>query len=133
MPLAYALIHEEDGAFGASFPDFPGVVTSAKSADDAIRKASEALSFHVAGMVEDGDPLPMPRCLAELQADADFREAARGAVVAIIPFDLPTRAVRINVTMEEGLLGSVDRAARAAGQSRSAFLAEAARWRIRAA
>ena len=133
MPLAYALIHEEDGAFGAAFPDFPGAVTSAKSAEDAIRKATEALSFHVAGMVEDGDPLPMLRGLSELRADPDFREAARDAVVALVPFDLPTRAVRINVTMEEGLLGAVDRAAQAAGQSRSAFLADAARSRIRAA
>lgn len=133
MPLAYALIHEEDGAFGVSFPDFPGAVTSARSADDAIRKASEALSFHVSGMVEDGDPLPMLRSLSELRADADFGEWSQGAALAIIPFDMPTRAVRINLTMEEALLGAVDRAAQAAGQSRSAFLAEAARSRIRAA
>ena len=105
----------------------------AGSAEDAIRKAAEALSFHAAGMVADGDPLPVLRGLSELQADPDFREASQGAVVALVPFDLPTRAVRINVTMEEGLLGAVDRAAQAAGQSRSAFLADAARSRIRAA
>ena len=133
MPLAYALIHEEEGAYGISFPDFPGVVSSGRSAEDVVRKGSEALTFHIAGMDEDGDPLPLLRSLAELQADPDFREAAEGAVVALVPFDLPTRSVRINISMEEALLGAVDRAAQAAGQSRSAFLAEAARQRIRAA
>jgi predicted RNase H-like HicB family nuclease len=133
MAHAYALIHEEDGTFGASFPDFPGAVTSGRSMDEVIRKAAEALTFHVAGMVEDADPLPMLRSLSELRADAEFHEAAEGAVVAVVPFDLPTRAVRINISIDEGLLGAVDRAAEAAGQSRSAFLADAARHRIRAA
>lgn len=132
MAHAYALIHEEDGAFGASFPDFPGAVASGRSADEVIRKASDVLTFHVAGMVEDGDPLPMLRSLSELRADADFREAAEGAVLAIVHVDLPAKAVRVNISIDENLLSAVDRAAEAAGQSRSAFLAEAARGRIRA-
>ena len=131
MPMAYALIHEEAGVSGVSFPDFPGVVTTGRSAEEAIRKGTEALSFHVAGMLEDGDALPLLRSVAELQADAEFRADVEGAVVALVPFDLPAKAVRINVSMDEHLLGAIDRAAAAAGQSRSAFLAEAARMRIR--
>jgi hypothetical protein len=111
MPLAYALIHMEAGTYGVS----------------------EALSFHIAGMAEDGDELPVLRSLANLQADPDFRAAAEGAVVALVQFDLPTRSVRLNISMDEALLSAVDRAAAAAGQSRSAFLSEAARRRIRAA
>jgi len=133
MPLAYALIHEEDGRVGVSFPDFPGAVSAGRDAEDAIRKGSELLTFHVAGMVEDGDRLPILRSVAELRADPEFSEDADGAVLALVPFDLPTRSVRVNITMEEALLKSVDEAAQAGGQSRSAFLAEAARARIRAA
>jgi predicted RNase H-like HicB family nuclease len=133
MPLAYALIHEENRIFGISFPDFPGCVSTGSTAEDAIRKGSEALTFHAGSMVEDGDSMPGLRDLSELQSDPDFNEAADGAVLALVPFDLPTKSVRINISIDESLLGAVDAAAKAKGMSRSAFLAEAARTRIRAA
>jgi predicted RNase H-like HicB family nuclease len=133
MPLAYALIHEEDGVFGISFTDFPGCISTGRSEDEVLRKGREALSFHVAGMVEDGDPLPVVRNLTELRADKAFRSDARNATVALVPFDVPGRAVRLNISMDETLLEAVDRAAAAGGQSRSAFLAEAARRRLKGA
>lgn len=133
MTLAYALIHEENEVFGISFPDFPGCISGGSSAEDAIRKGSEALTFHVAGMVEDGDPLPVLRSLVELQADPDFKEAAAGAALALVPFDLPAKSVRVNISIDENLLSAIDAAARSAGQSRLSFLAEAARSKIRAA
>jgi predicted RNase H-like HicB family nuclease len=37
MPLAYAMIHEEDGIFGLSFPDFPGCIATGRSAEEALR------------------------------------------------------------------------------------------------
>lgn len=131
MPLAYALIHREAGVFGLSFPDFPGVIATGRTAEDAIRKGSEALTFHVAGMVEDGDPLPALRSLDELERDPDYRSDAEDAVVAMVPFDLPARAVRVNISLDEHLLAAIDRAAAAEGRTRSGFLADAARMKIR--
>lgn len=92
MPTAYALIHEEGGVFGISFPDFPGVVSTSRSPDEVLGKGSEALSFHVAGMAEDGDPLPALRSLAELAADPEYRRDAKGAVVALVAFEKPGKA-----------------------------------------
>ena len=43
------LIHDENGVYGASFPDFPGCTTVADSADRVIVKAAEALAFHAEG------------------------------------------------------------------------------------
>ena len=123
----YALVHEGDRAFGISFPDFPGCVSGGDTIDDAIRRGREALAFHVEGMVEDGDDLPVPRTLTDLRKDQEFREDAEGAVIVSVPIDLPGKAVRVNISMDERLLDSVDRAAAASGQSRSAFLAAAAR------
>ena len=133
MPTAYALIHEEDGVFGISFPDFPGCVSTGASEEEALQKGMQALSFHVAGMVEDGDPIPAPQTLAGLRASSSFREDAEGAVVALVHFDVPGRAIRLNISMEERLLELVDRAAAASGQSRSAFLGDAARQRLKGA
>jgi predicted RNase H-like HicB family nuclease len=130
MEPAIALIHEEKGVFGVSFPDFPGAITTADSLDDALRRGAEMIAFHVSGMIEDGLPLPRLRSHAELKRDKDFRSAAKGAVVAAIPVALPGRAVRVNVTIDESLLAAIDRAAQASGESRSAFLAGAAKRRL---
>jgi hypothetical protein len=84
-------------------------------------------------MIEDKEALPVLRDLAQLRADPEFIEDSIGAVLAIVPFDQPGRALRLNITMEESLVDSVDRAAKAAGQTRSAFLTEAARARLKGA
>lgn len=131
MAMVYALIHEEAGIFGISFPDFPGVVSTGRSPEEAIRKGTEAIAFHVAGMVEDGDELPVLRGLAELRSDKTFRADAKDAVVTLVPLEMPGKSLRLNISMDEHLVAQVDRAAEAAGQSRSAFLADAARQRIR--
>jgi predicted RNase H-like HicB family nuclease len=131
--FVYALIHEENGAYGMSFPDFPGCVSGGASLDEALARGAETLLFHVAGMVEDGDPLPVLRTLDQLKSDPIFKEDAEGSVVAIVAVELPGKAVRVNVSIDEHLLDAIDRAARAKGQTRSAFLAEAARARIRSA
>jgi predicted RNase H-like HicB family nuclease len=124
-----ALIHEENGVFGASFPDFLGCTTVADTLDAIIPKAAEALAFHVEGLIEDG-PLPPVRTLAQLRKDPVFREDSAGAVIALVPYAPPARAVRINITLDESLLERVDRAAEAAGETRSGYLAAAARQRL---
>ena len=124
-----ALIHEENGVFGASFPDFLGCTTVADSLDAIIPKAAEALAFHVEGLVEDG-PLPPVRTLAQLRKDPIFREDSAGAMIALVPYAPPARAARINITLDESLLDRVDRAAEASGETRSGYLAAAARQRL---
>lgn len=124
-----ALIDEEDGKFGVAFPDFPGCTTVAGSIDEAVVKAAEVLAFHVEGLAEDG-PLPVPRTLAVLNKDRAFRSDAKGAMVALVPYDPPSKSVRLNISLDESLLIRVDKAAERAGETRSGFLAAAARKRL---
>jgi len=124
------LIHEENGVFGASFPDFLGCITVADSLDAIIPKAAEVLAFHVEGMIEDGLSLPPVRTLTQLMKDPVFREDSAGAVIALVPYTPPARAARINITVDESLLERVDRAAEALGETRSGYLAAAARQRL---
>jgi predicted RNase H-like HicB family nuclease len=128
--FTYALIHFEDDVFGISFPDFPGCIATGSTEDEVIRRGTEALAFHVAGMIEDDNPMPLLRGLAALRSDPAFNEDAEGALIALVPVEVPGRAIRLNISMEETLVEAVDKAAKAAGQSRSAFLAEAARRRL---
>jgi predicted RNase H-like HicB family nuclease len=125
-----ALIHEENGVFGASFPDFLGCITVADSLDAIVPKAAEVLAFHIEGMIEDGLALPPVRTLAQLRKDPAFRADSAGAMIALVPYAPPARAARINITLDESLLARVDRAAEAAGETRSGYLADAARRRL---
>lgn len=124
-----ALIHRENGVFGMSFPDFPGCIAAGDSFEEAVEQGIEALRFHVDGMIEDGLPIPRPRSLEELEADAVFQEDRADAVLATIPL-LPHagRARRINFTIDEAVLAEIDRIVTAReGYSRSRFFEDAAR------
>ena len=110
MSRIVTLVHEENGRFGASFPDLPGCTTVAGDADTLIRKAAEVVAFHVGGLVEDGLELPPFRSLAELRADPAFGEDSEGAMIALLDVDLPTRSVRVNITVDENVLKRIDRA-----------------------
>jgi len=81
-PHYVALIHkDEQSGYGVSFPDLPGTVAVADTLDEAIAEGAAALQF----ALEDWDgPLPIPRMLDVLQANAQFQADAIGAVIAAI-------------------------------------------------
>jgi predicted RNase H-like HicB family nuclease len=132
MPIRHypAIIEAGDEpGYGVFFPDLPGCVSAGDTLQEAALMAAEALELHVAGMIEDGEPLPEPTPLDRIEVEPDIREAAR----LLVPVELPAaRAVRVNVTLDEGLLKTVDRAAARLGYTRSGFLAEAARRMLKA-
>jgi predicted RNase H-like HicB family nuclease len=130
--VVYGLIHEAKGRFGISFPDFPGVASAGASVEEAMGRGAETLRFHVEGMIADKEPLPVQRDLDALRKDKTFRADAKDGVVVAVLVDLPSKSTRVNVMLDEALLGAIDRAARQRGQTRSAFLSEAARERIKA-
>ena len=49
MTHVIALIHEEAGSFGISFPDFPGCISTADTLDEAVQRGAQALAFHIEG------------------------------------------------------------------------------------
>ena len=126
-----ALIQGTRGNFGLTFPDVPGCVTAADTMDGLLQQAAEALSFHLEGMAEDKLPMPVAHQLEELQANPEFAvDFAQARLVTLIPYDPPSKAVRVNITMEAHLLEAIDQTARMEGSSRSGFLAQAARMRL---
>ncbi|MBX4941155.1 type II toxin-antitoxin system HicB family antitoxin [Rhizobium binae] len=127
-----ALLHKENDVFGISFPDYPGVISGGDTFDQAVNKGASALSFHLYGMAEDGDEISLPPPQEQAVRNATS-EIDNGALPAFIEIEFPGKSVRINVSVEEGLLSQIDKAAARIGQSRSAFLADAARSRLRSA
>ncbi len=131
MTSVIALIHGEEGAFGISFPDFPGLASGGTTLDEAFARGREGLATHIEALLEDGEEIRAPRGIAALKADPDLAEDFADAVlVAALDVELPTRSVRVNISVDEGLLSRIDRKASELGLNRSAFLAEAARAKI---
>jgi predicted RNase H-like HicB family nuclease len=130
MMQVVALIDENNGVYGASFPDFPGCVTAANDPDEVLTKAAEILALHINGMIADGRDLPHVRPLSRLVDDRAFVASSAGAMVALVPYVPTNRPVNLNITIDEALLARIDHAALVAGESRSMFLAKAAQQRL---
>ena len=71
------------GAYGISFPDFPGCVAGGETIDEARRRGRDALGFHVESMIEVGEVLPAIRNIAEIKDDPEYAEEFANAVVAL--------------------------------------------------
>lgn len=62
----YAVVIEKAGRnYSAYVPDLPGCIATGRTVAEAERQISEAIGFHLAGMREDGIPIPEPTTIAE--------------------------------------------------------------------
>lgn len=122
MKVFYPAIIDKDADsdFGVTFPDLPGCVSAGQTVTEAIAQAEEALALHLDGMAQDGLAIPEP---SPADTIGDDPEANRVALV-MIPVQRPGSFHNVNITLEEGLLSRIDKAAGPRG--RSAFLARAA-------
>ena len=83
MVAVVALVHGVAGAYGISFPDFPGCVAGGETIDEALRRGRDALDFHVENMLEVGEALPEIRNIAEIKDDPEYADDFVYAVVAL--------------------------------------------------
>lgn len=121
--IAY-LRKDKTSDYGVEFPDLPGCFSAGASLEEAKAMATEALSVHVAGLIEDREPVPPPSSLDQL-ADDPHRSDAVLLLIELDP-DL-LRAERVNVMIPRNLLGRIDAVS---GGNRSRFLVEAAEAKL---
>jgi predicted RNase H-like HicB family nuclease len=119
--IAY-LRKDKNSDYGASFPDFPGCITAGSTLEGARSLAAQALAFHVAGMRQDGEAIPLPSTLDDLRNDP----AMKGAVAFLTEVREPERTVRINITARKSQIAEIDRRARAKGLTRSSYIVQSA-------
>ena len=121
--MHYVAVIDKDAnsAYGVRFPDLPGCFSAADTFDEIIPKAIESLALYF----EDREVVPA--CRIEAIRDEVAEELAAGAFLMMIPYISDRRrAVRVNLSLDKGLLDTMDEAARARGMTRSAFVAKAA-------
>jgi predicted RNase H-like HicB family nuclease len=83
----FAVLEKEpDGLWGVYFPDLPGCVAAAETADIAVDNAASALREVAEDLAGEGRSLPQPRTLEELHRDDEVRQAlAGGAALVAVP------------------------------------------------
>lgn len=132
MRSYFALIDEEGGKFGISFPDLPGCVAMADSLDEAADAAREALTLYLSELVKAGEEAPAPRGFAALRADKEVRAAMKaGALASLVTLPAaPVQRERVNVVLNKMLLGAADHTAESLGETRSGFVEESIKLRL---
>lgn len=64
--MKYAIIIEQgETSYGAYVPDLPGCVAVGESEDEVRHLIAEAIEFHLEGLREDGEVIPMPHSQIE--------------------------------------------------------------------
>jgi predicted RNase H-like HicB family nuclease len=124
MKTYIALFEYENDKKGFSviFPDLPGLITAGEDYEDTVRMAHEGLTSHINFLKQEGEKIPEPRTIEKIEETwEDWNEWAHNYKFLVVPVSvLPvtTKAKRINIVINEGLLARIDMVAK----NRSEFI-----------
>jgi predicted RNase H-like HicB family nuclease len=125
FPIAIEL-GDAKHAYGVIVPDLPGCFSAGDTMEEAIANAEEAILLHLEDDFAPGNArVPSVSTLADLQSRKEYQGFAWG-VVDVDLGKLSARSLRVNITVPERLLNTIDEYAERHGESRSAFLTRAA-------
>ena len=113
-------------AYGVAVPDLPEVFSAGDSLEEAIAQVEDAILLGLEEYAERGQALPKPSLLDVLMQKPEFA-GWTWALAQVDPSRLSHKTVRVNITLPDRVLSSIDAYAKAHGESRSGFLARAAR------
>ena len=119
-----AIVERAGKGYSVFFPDLPGCTSAGATLQEAARGAEDALAAHIVLAAEQDEPIPAPSDFDAWAADPEVEETVR----LLVRVEPPGRALRLNITLDEGLVAAIDRVA----ENRSAYLAAAARQALAA-
>lgn len=124
-----AILERTRDGYSIFFPDVPGAITVGSDYESAIINAEKCLSFHLYGMISDGEKLPKPRNMSIV-----LKKLKKNELAALIHPDIfavkakqEDKAIRINITLPKSLLEAVDLRAHQLGIDRSKLFQKAAK------
>ncbi|MBN8872182.1 MAG: type II toxin-antitoxin system HicB family antitoxin [Rhodospirillales bacterium] len=112
----------ETTAFGVVVPDLPGCFSAGDTLDEAMTAAEEAASAWIDAALDAGEAVPPPSSLDALRNDPAYAGWTFG-VITVDPALLDDTIERVNITLPRRVLRRLDALARAAGETRSGYIA----------
>ena len=111
-----ALIDGEEGAYGVTFPDLPGVVAMGNTIDAALVNAEEALRDCAIEAEKVGETMTPPSVLERLKVPPGQ------ALVSVPLIRISGRSVRAHMTLDAGVAAFINDEARRRGMTRKAYV-----------
>ena len=90
--------YEEGQEIAVTFPDL-GCATSGVNDEDALLSARELLGCVIAGLEEDGEPIPNPTLLADITAESNERAVLIDVFMPAVRLAQVNRSVNRTVTL----------------------------------
>jgi Uncharacterized conserved protein len=105
FPAVFSI--DPDG-ISVEFPDLPGCFTCGKSEEEAIAMAKEAITLHLYGMEEDGDPIPEASKIVSLKLEPNQFVVMIEAWMVPFRDKMINKAVAVNTTVPKWLKSFAD-------------------------
>ncbi len=124
--MHYPIVIKEDGndtAYGVVVPDLPGCFSAGDTLEEAIAGAEEAVAAWIDAALDAGMTIPAPSPLEAVRKDPAYA----GWTVALVDVDpvlFDDSYARFNITLPRRIARRLDDLARAAGETRSSFIAK---------
>jgi predicted RNase H-like HicB family nuclease len=109
-------------AFGVIVPDLPGCFSAGDTLDEALAGAEEAAAAWIDAALDAGEAIPPPSSLDALRRNPEYVGWTFG-VITLDPALLDDTTERVNITLPRRVLKRLDALARAAGETRSGYIA----------
>ena len=110
-------------AFGVVVPDLPGCFSAGDTLDEAMAGAEEAAAAWVDATLDAGGAIPAPSSLEAVRSNPAYADWAFG-ILTLDPALFDDTTERVNITLPRRVLSRLDALAKAAGESRSGFIAQ---------
>ncbi len=124
MKFPIVIHKDETSDYGVTFPDLPGCFSAGDTIEAAINNAQEAAECHIEGILLDAEPIPVATDIEKHKDNSDYKDSI-WALVEVDISKLSLKSKRVNITMPERLLNSVDYFAKKHGETRSGLLTQA--------
>lgn len=127
--MKYPIVIEQGSdnqAWGVVVPDLPGCFSAAdEGIDQAIENAKESIAAWIEDALDNGETIPKPSPIDTYKDDPDY-QGWIWAIVDVGPDILNDKIERVNITLPKRILSRIDAKAKAAGESRSSYIAHMA-------
>lgn len=103
-----AIFHYADDGISITFPDLPGCLPCASTTEEAVKNAKEAMGLHLWGMEQDGETIPDPTPIDEIQVGKNEVAVLIEVFMPTIRDKMKTRYVKKTLSLPAWLASRAD-------------------------